>query len=222
MGYNPTGYYPSGYFAPGYFPDEEDIVVAPSTCTGGLISLDLVRTYLEYPDSDVSDDTELCRMIKEASASFISDCHQPIAQAEKVDPWTGHGMNIHVIDYSPVANLTLEEEVSFNTWDVIDSESYYIDGTTIYMDGAFMRGRRYRATFDVGYSTIPSDIQGLILNHVLLNYKDHKIGDGEDRLGKKSKAESAGTGDKSITITFDREEFQKRWDAKVAVYGRFA
>jgi hypothetical protein len=64
--------YMFGGFAP--------ITPTTTTCTGGLISIDLARRYLGYPSDDVRTTTRSCRMIKSASARFRNAVGSQVTQ----------------------------------------------------------------------------------------------------------------------------------------------
>lgn len=191
----------------------------------GLVSLNRVRRAIGWPAGKTTQhDTLLQEWIDAWSRQFREDAGQPIQKETLVEIFEGNGRDEFTLSAWPVSNLAkLERETAFDTWEELSADTYILRGSGacrwIKLNGWFIAGVTYRATYDVGYDTVPPNISRLVLNAVILDYLDSRIGEG--RLGIVSKAVAASEGgDGGATITFSRSDFEKRWKRATDQYSR--
>ena len=193
----------------------------------GLVALTVVREEL-FGDADKPSafDDLLQKWIHSASKKFEAACGQPIRRKTMVHvPLVGNGRCEYTLSYHPVSRLvSLEREQTFDVWEAIVSGYVLRDdggsGYWIRYDSGFTRDAIYRATFDVGYDTIPEDIETIVCDAVKLRYLDNPQHFGGGRLGISSRADAGAAGVKNITVSYSKEEFKEEWARIAASYER--
>lgn len=134
-------------------------------------------------------------------------------EAGAVVPIDGTGAeNIFVPDY-PVANVTkLEKETSFNFFEDVDATTYKVDGDNgiITLNADSAEGHyNYRLTADVGYETVPEDLQQAATQLVIREF-NQRSGGGEiesERLGEYAVTYKAESGADNTGVNANKDQF---------------
>lgn len=160
-----------------------------------IVSLEDTRLFLGYSDS--SKDEKIKLMINVATDMIETYTGRRFIQTTYTDqPFDGNGEDEVLLPQYPVTSLTsLGKNGSYDnspSWDVIDSEDYFLNGPSGILKGVsrFSRGtQNYRATYVAGYllANVPWDLKFAAMQMVeyLMN-KQAAAGIVSERLGDHS------------------------------------
>src|SRR5512133_3006933 len=189
--------------------------------TPHLVSLATVRETLVLPAADTTHDDILEVMIGAASERFRRECGQPIVSTSTVWTTRGTGTTRLTLPYRPVSSITsVEYESGLDTWVTITASDYALrnnDTSLYWLDrvGAFSRSVTYRVTMLAGASSIPWEVEAVVLNAVVLDWRESPF--SENRLGVDAKTiTNTANGIASTTLHYNRAEFERNWARVVA------
>ena len=177
-----------------------------------LISISDVKNYIDVLATDTTYDTILTTLVSVASETIERYCNQPIASTLTTENFIGNGIASKYLDYFPVNSINAiqyQTDVGEDWVDVDTSEyelyninrGYYIENS-----GGFSSLYRYRAGLNVGYSTIPYDVQNVAIEMCAVSYNESAINGGM-RLGIESMTDNRI----NIVATTKYLDMNSRW-----------
>jgi hypothetical protein len=182
-----------------------------------VIDVDDVIDFLTAEGIPDPDEDFIGDLIDEVFAEFVAETGQPI---ENDAEYAWEFDHIHAVTATPelvkVNSISLLQYRSGLDWYTIDADTYATQtsaGWSIYYPTGFQRGTLYRATLDVGYTTIPADILNVVKYRTIERFYDSPQGKG--RFGMKGEASTTSV---TVTLNYDRETWQKQWDKVVKKY----
>lgn len=133
-----------------------------------------------------SEDARATRALTAASKDITTICHQPIEQTSTVYDFAGNFASDAPIYYTvPVVLTSLQSRFfPYESWTTETGTTLYeVNGLKyIHLQDGYHR-RLYRATMQVGYTTIPLDIQTAAYKLAKEYYLQYGNRAGQDRFG---------------------------------------
>jgi hypothetical protein len=133
--------------------------------TNALTSLADVKESLSISSSDHSKDNLIIRKINQATAAIESYCDRTFAATDYTEIINGSNIDELVLKQRPVNTFTSLEyrgtSENLDNWITLNSNYYFVDtdaGILKLLFSAQGRWNRWRATYNGGYTTIPSDL----------------------------------------------------------------
>jgi hypothetical protein len=131
-----------------------------------LTSLADVKESLNVPSSDHTKDNLIIRKINQASQAIENYCERVFKAADYVEQINGSDTDELTLRQRPVNTFTSLEYRSgvtnVDSWFTMSSNYYFVDnspGLLKLLFGARGKWDAWRATYNAGYTTIPSDLQ---------------------------------------------------------------
>lgn len=129
-----------------------------------LTTLAKVKSQLDIPSSDVSQDTRLNTFIAAASQAIESYCERKFESTSYTEYHHGRRMNFIMPREFPIISVTsihIDNDRVYSANTLIDASDYSVAdrGRTIYYNGKFPQGfNNIKLVYTAGYATVPADI----------------------------------------------------------------
>jgi hypothetical protein len=185
--------------------------------TQHIIDPQRVIDYITDDQSAAPDEDLIGQLIDEVFAEFVAETGQLFERQEylwEFDHIAGCTATPSLVKVNGISKLEVRD--GDMEWQEIDTALYtqqHAGGWQLYYRAGFRRGRLYRATLDVGYQTIPRDIQDVVKYRTIERYYDSVP--GRNRFQMESEA---STGAVSISLKYDRATLAERWRRVVQSY----
>lgn len=131
-----------------------------------LTTLAKVKTHLDIPSSDTSQDTRLTTFLNAASTTIESYCERKFESATYVEYHHGRRMNFIMPREFPIISITelrIDNDRLFTLPDTLIAIADYAiadRARTVYYSGKFPQGfNNIRLTYVAGYSVVPYDVE---------------------------------------------------------------
>lgn len=166
-------------------------------------------------------DSILTALIAQAESIMKSMCYQPLSvETGMILEFTGNGSTEHLLSYTvPVSLTSLEykEKPSDASWtSVTGAVAYKADDVQrLYLEEGFVYPF-YRATADIGYSTVPDDLVNICSEMVVELFKATDYTDSDNRFGLASLATNEG----GMSATTTYRDMMARYKDKLKKYKR--
>jgi len=158
-----------------------------------IVALADVKTYLNIPSNDTTENDFITGLINKVQSEIETYCNQPIIHSNITEVYDKNSFNIArnaiVLSYFPINSISLlrYKETPTSEWIEISNTEYLIYKIGYIYHIALKSNLNinylYEATFNVGYTNIPNDIEQVAIEMTVMKFKDSGRSEGNlDKL----------------------------------------
>lgn len=165
------------------------------------------KDYLGIKDNN--SDSFITDLISYCQEYILNYINQPLLTSTSQYIFEGNDSEYRVLKYFPIQSLTsLKFKTNqLSTLTDCDATKYSLitteEGTKLYFDSKFLKNTFYQVTYVYGHTSVPVDVQGVLIEMVAIGFKN-----SNERIGLQSINQSVN----GISATTQFKDEQPKWN----------